>query len=120
MLVGQQELGGIPLLLFPAGIDQHPSIGLPDGVRPPFGPPVGAHLPVARPVVMDPPLALRVGESPNIVQPVGIFPSREAIMEAWEEHFDKPTKRKYWYNNLTKEASCWTIHAGVRAPIECS
>lgn len=75
--------------------------------HPPFGQPGGAYLPVAEPIParMDQPLGLRLGVHPNIVQPVSVYPSQEVFAGAWEEHFDKFRKRKYWYNTVTKEVS---------------
>ena len=44
-------------------------------------------------------------QSSQYFQPIGFVPRSELILEAWEEHFDKATKRNFWYNERTKEVS---------------
>ena len=68
--------------------------------------PIAEHFPVAQAILVGQPMGPKAGVHPNMEEHVRFFPSAGAIAKAWEEHFDKKRKRKYWYNSITKEVRC--------------
>ena len=46
-----------------------------------------------------------VSHPPNSIYRMAFFPLQDLIAEQWEEHTDEKTKKKFWYNKITKEVS---------------
>ena len=54
------------------------------------------------------------------MQGIVFFQSQDSIAEQWEEHTDEKTKKKYWYNKITKTVRSTVGASLAREPTACS